>query len=269
MYCSINGVSYYVEIEGEGFPLVLLHGFTGDSTTWKAISHEWQQKRKLIAIDIIGHGKSDSPMDVNKYDILSVARDLKQILEDLHIQTTDMLGYSMGGRLALSFAVQYPQFLRKLVLESSSPGLKTEEERQKRQIQDEKLADFIREKGIESFVQYWENIPLFASQKRLPQEQQREIKKQRLQNTMIGLSNSLIGMGTGSQPPWWNEIRQLNVETLLLTGALDEKFCQIADQMISAMPNSHIFTFEECGHAIHVEQPEKFGTIVDRFLSNT
>ena len=269
MYCSINGVSYHVEIHGEGFPLVLLHGFTGDSTTWKSLLGELGQKRKLIAIDIIGHGKSDSPSDVNKYDIVSVAHDLKQILDDLRIQSTDMLGYSMGGRLALSFAVEYPRYLRKLVLESSSPGLKTEEERKKRQIQDEKLAEFIKENGIESFVQYWENIPLFASQKKLPQEKQAEIKKQRLQNTMIGLSNSLIGMGTGSQPPWWDAIRQLSVDTLLLTGSLDEKFCQIADQMVSIMPNGQIFTFVECGHAIHVEQPEKFGTIVDRFLSNT
>lgn len=116
MYCSVNGVSYYVEIKGEGFPLVLLHGFTGDSNTWKALLREWYPKRKLITIDIIGHGKSDSPSDVNKYDIVSVAHDLKQILEDLRIQTTDMLGYSMGGRLALSFAVQYPKFLRKSTL---------------------------------------------------------------------------------------------------------------------------------------------------------
>ena len=84
---------------------------------------------RLIAIDILGHGQSDSPKDFKRYEILSVAKDMKQILELLKIEKTDILGYSMGGRLALSFAIQYPLFVRKLVLESSSPGLITEQER--------------------------------------------------------------------------------------------------------------------------------------------
>ena len=74
-----------------------------------------------------------------RYEILSVAKDMKQILELLKIEKTDILGYSMGGRLALSFAIQYPCFVRKLVLESSSPGLITEQERANRRIQDREI----------------------------------------------------------------------------------------------------------------------------------
>ena len=115
---------------GEGFPLVLLHGFTGDSKTWKPFLQNGEKVERLIAIDIIGHGQSDSPKDSKRYEMLSVAKDIKQILEILKIEKTDILGYSMGGRLALSFAIQYPLFVRKLVLESSSPGLITEQEEQ-------------------------------------------------------------------------------------------------------------------------------------------
>ena len=201
--------------------------------------------------------------------MLSVTHDLKKILELLQIERADFLGYSMGGRLALSFAIQYPQFVRKLVLESSSPGLETEQEREKRRIQDEKLSRFIDENGIERFVEYWGNIPLFSTQKNLPVHKQEEIKEQRLKNSVTGLCNSLIGMGTGAQPSWWQHLHELEADTLLLTGSLDQKFCLIAEKMKKGIKNVEWVNVDECGHAIHVEEPEKFGTIVSRFLSNS
>ena len=265
MKCDINGISYNVEQEGEGFPLVMLHGFTGDCRTWQPFYTQWSKKYKLIAIDIVGHGKTDSPGNIERYDMLSVSHDLKKILDQLEIKKADVLGYSMGGRLALSFAVQYPESLRKLILESSSPGLATEEERGSRRTQDEKLASFIQENGIEKFVQYWENIPLFSTQKNLPLQKQVAVKKQRLQNSVIGLSNSLIGMGTGAQPSWWQDLPDIKAETLLITGELDQKFCSIAERMKKKLNNVTWIKVENCGHAIHVENPEKFGTIVNEF----
>jgi 2-succinyl-6-hydroxy-2,4-cyclohexadiene-1-carboxylate synthase len=265
----IDGIGYHVDIVGDGFPLVLLHGFTGDSTTWKPFFSQWSKEYKLISIDIIGHGKTDSPQELERYDILSVTHDIKQILEQFEIEKAHFLGYSMGGRLALSFAIQYPQFVHKLVLESSSPGLGTEQERENRRMQDHKLSDFIRVNGIDSFVEYWEKIPLFSTQKTLPLHRQEEIKKQRLKNSVTGLCNSLIGMGTGAQPSWWQRLSEIEAETLLLTGTLDQKFCLIAEKMKKEMNHVEWIKIEECGHAIHVEQSEKFGTIVNRFLSHT
>ena len=192
---------------------------------------EWGKNRKVIVIDILGHGQSDSPDDFKRYEILSVAKDMKQILELLKIEKTDILGYSMGGRLALSFAIQYPLSVRKLVLESSSPGLITEQERANRVMQDRKLCDLIQKNGIEQFVEYWENIPLFSSQRSLPIHKQEDIREQRLQNSVIGLCNSLIGMGTGAQPSLWPHLHRLEANTLLVTGDLDQKFCRISKEM--------------------------------------
>src|SRR6476619_2164244 len=116
MNVDINGITYHVDMEGEGSPLVLLHGFTGDSKTWNPFLKEWGKNRKVIAIDIIGHGQSDSPDDFKRYEMLSVAKDVKQILDLLKIEKTDLLGYSMSGKLTLSIAIQYTNYISNLDL---------------------------------------------------------------------------------------------------------------------------------------------------------
>lgn len=154
-------------------------------------------------------------------------------------------------------------------MESASPGLRTEEERHERRVQDARLADRIRKEGIRDFIGYWENIPLFQSQGNLPEQIRTRIRNQRMANSIVGLANSLNGMGTGSQPSWWGELGNLKMPVLLLTGELDQKFCRIAEEMSKALPNVHWKSVKNAGHAIHVEKPELFGTIVSEFLSQS
>jgi 2-succinyl-6-hydroxy-2,4-cyclohexadiene-1-carboxylate synthase len=221
----------------------------------------------MIMVDLIGHGQTDAPSASRRYSILEAAADLNRLLDELNIVQTDLLGYSMGGRLAITFAVLYPDKVRKLVLESTTPGLSTEEEKAARQQNDEKLASKILNEGLAAFIDYWENIPLFHSQMNLPADARENIRRQRMQNKPIGLANSLIGMGTGSQPSWWGHLDKLKCKTLIITGELDPKFCLIGQKMAENIPNAEYICFEKAGHAIHVEEPEKFGTIVSRFLS--
>jgi 2-succinyl-6-hydroxy-2,4-cyclohexadiene-1-carboxylate synthase len=265
MNIVVNGVSYYVEVYGQGEPLLLLHGFTGSVETWKPFVSRWP-RWQLVMVDIIGHGLTDSPDDVKRYEIECVAADLDAVLQHLGIKTTNVLGYSMGGRLALTFAILYPHRVKKLILESSSPGLKTVEERIERIKSDEALAMEIERYGVKRFIEKWENIPLFASQKRLPEKVQARIRAERLRNNEKGLANSLRGMGTGRQPSWWKRLPELTMPTLLICGELDEKFCRIASEMAQLIPNSYISKISDSGHAIHVEQTEIFAKIVDEFI---
>ncbi|GKU84791.1 2-succinyl-6-hydroxy-2,4-cyclohexadiene-1-carboxylate synthase [Niallia sp. NCCP-28] len=268
MNIVVDDVAYHVEIYGQGEPFVLLHGFTGDCSTWYPFIPVWKKTCRLILIDIIGHGKTDSSMDICKYNILTVASHIKEILMELNVNAAHVLGYSMGGRLALTFAIKYPDFVRKLVLESASPGLAAEAERKERRIQDEKLGKSIVEEGVEKFIDKWENIPLFESQQHLPSFIKDNIKKQRLQNNALGLQLSLLGMGTGQQPSWWDDLHKLTRETLLITGESDTKFCGIAKQIKEYNHQIQWRKIKEAGHAIHVEKSEIFGTIVKEFLSN-
>jgi 2-succinyl-6-hydroxy-2,4-cyclohexadiene-1-carboxylate synthase len=269
MNLVIDEIQYHVESCGEGFPLMALHGFTGNGATWLPFCEVWGQHSRLIMPDIIGHGQTDSPKEIRRYDIVAAAKDLSVLLDKMGIAKVDLLGYSMGGRLAITFAVLFPEKVRKLVLESASAGLEEEHLRSDRRMKDGQLANLILEKGIQHFVRYWEGIPLFSSLEKLPPQTKEAIRAQRLNNSSIGLSNSLVGMGTGSQPSWWRDLAMVPCEVLMITGKKDEKFCRIAEQMLSHFQNGRMYVIEDAGHIIHVEESEKFGTIVSEFLSNT
>lgn len=266
MNLKINDVIYNISVEGEGEPLVFLHGFTGSISSWYEIVSKMQNEYRCILIDIIGHGNTESPVQFSRYGLEMVAKDIVSILDRLRIDKTNLLGYSMGGRLALATALLYEERFNRLILESSSPGLRTKVEQQARLISDEALAAKIEKEGIRSFIEYWEGIPLFSSQKKLSNERKNRLKAQRLQNNVVGLANSLRGMGTGAQTSYWAMLSRLSIPTLLLCGEKDQKFCEIAEMMKREIVNSQVVKIMNAGHAIHVEQPQFFGKIVSEFL---
>ena len=268
MQIKCNEVTYFVEVYGKGEPLLLLHGFTGDHSTWGTLVETLQKNYLCIVPDIIGHGRSESPSDYSRYSMESVSADLKQILEALNVDQCHVLGYSMGGRLALHFSVLFPECVKTLMLESASPGLSLAQEREQRVEQDHNLAERIEKEGIAAFVEYWQNIPLFRTQNRLSDSKKEAIYEQRMRNHEIGLANSLRGMGTGAQRSLWEELVNVQIPVLLLTGEHDEKFCKIAERMNQMFKNCEWHTINNVGHAIHVEDSEMFGRIVSVFIEN-
>ncbi|MFD3448694.1 2-succinyl-6-hydroxy-2,4-cyclohexadiene-1-carboxylate synthase [Microbacteriaceae bacterium 4G12] len=268
MKAVLNGVSYEYEVIGSGEPLLLLHGFTGSKETWRRFLPSWSQQFQIITVDLIGHGETDRPDDPKRYRIEKVAEDIVQLLTKLHVQKAHVLGYSMGGRLAITLACLYPEYVQSLLLENCIAGLESEQERIERMQKDEELAAYIEQHGIQAFINRWENIPLFATQKTLPEVVQEQTRKQRLRNDAKGLANSLRGMGTGAQPSWWRELKKLEMPILLISGEYDEKFWHILSRMKNEFPRAELVQISEAGHAIHVEQPEKFDTIVSGFLQH-
>ncbi|MEH6937958.1 2-succinyl-6-hydroxy-2,4-cyclohexadiene-1-carboxylate synthase [Bacillus sp. JJ664] len=263
---TLNGIHYSYIDEGEGQTVLLLHGFTGTKKTWAELIEKLKQNFRVIAIDLLGHGETDSPDDPDRYVMEQAAKDLNDFLTKKHIDCIHLLGYSMGGRLALYFALNFQQRIRSLLLESCTAGLTSEDERLSRITQDDQLATMLLTKGIKSFVEYWENIPLFSSQKELSKSHQEKIRAGRLLQSPIGLSNSLKGMGTGIQPSLWDQLDTLEIATLLICGEYDEKFCFIMGKMNEKFKNSEIKKIPRAGHAIHVEQSEIFATIVSEFF---
>lgn len=266
---QINGVHYFVAAAGHGEPLVLLHGFTGSSVSWTTQTAVFSPHFRTIAIDLLGHGRTASPADPNRCRMEQAADDVIAILDELKATPAHLLGYSMGGRLALYLAVNYPEWFRSLVLESASPGLETAVARVERQEQDDALADWIEANGIEALVDRWEQLPLWASQAQLPPETRQALREQRLQNNPTGLANSLRGMGTGVQPSLWPHLNDLQLPTLLITGALDKKFVEIGEQMAETIPSAQLKVVREAGHTVNLEQTAVFNREVIQFLKQS
>jgi 2-succinyl-6-hydroxy-2,4-cyclohexadiene-1-carboxylate synthase len=264
---EVNGVCYGVQEHGSGFPLLLLHGFTGSSASWTSLVPALSERHRVITVDLLGHGRSDAPEDKSRYAMEQAAADLERLMGILNATPAHVLGYSMGGRLALYLALTRPYLVRSLILESASPGLETEEERIQRQHSDEQLAGWIEANGITAFVDRWEQLPLFASQRKLPAELQLSLRAQRLQNRPRGLANSLRGLGTGAQLSLWPCLSELQMPVLLLAGTLDKKFTAINQRMASLIPNATLCVIESAGHATHLEQPTAFVGAIQRFLS--
>ncbi|MFD1066495.1 2-succinyl-6-hydroxy-2,4-cyclohexadiene-1-carboxylate synthase [Oceanobacillus locisalsi] len=256
---NADGLQY--DIIGQGEPILFLHGFTGTRETWREVSSCFSEYQ-CILVDLPGHGKTDSPITSMK-DCCSL---LAAMLDQLGISQTHVVGYSMGGRTALSFAMYYPEYIASLVLESASPGLKEEPARQERKEKDEQLARRILEQGVEEFVNNWQELPLFATQKRLPDREQRKIREERLSQNAEGLAMSLRTMGTGVQPSWWNDLPQLPHSTLLIVGEEDEKFVAMNRHMQTSIPRVTFLICADAGHAVHVEKSRNFGKMVNGFF---
>ncbi len=266
MKIKINGVNYNVKISGQGEALLLLHGFTGSLKNWEPFIKDWADSNYVIAVDLLGHGETDKPRYASRYTVEKAADDLNDLFHKVCIKKSHIIGYSMGGRLALTFAVKYLEKVTSLILESSSPGLESEKERFERLKKDDSLADFIEGSGTAAFVDYWERIPLFSSQKLLSAEVKKKIHNQRLNNDVCGLANSLRGMGTGKQPSWWSFLDRLNIPVHLITGEKDKKFTEIAQNMVKNLPNAETTIVKNAGHNVHVECPQVFNEIVKEWI---
>jgi 2-succinyl-6-hydroxy-2,4-cyclohexadiene-1-carboxylate synthase len=251
----------------ERLPVLLLHGFTGSSQAWgDPVLSALAATRRVIAVDLPGHGLSRIPDGGAGPDIEETVELIAACLDAREIATADWIGYSMGGRVALAAAVLSPGRIRRLVLESASPGLETEEERAARRAEDDTLASRIEERGIEWFVDHWMSLPLFESQHRLRAEVLEAARSRRLANDPHALAEALRALGTGSQPSFWPDLPLVAHAALLITGGLDAKYDAIAARMGAELPDVRWATLPGAGHTVHLEAPGAWLDAVTAFL---
>src|ERR1035437_2674656 len=103
---SLEGACLNVDhIKGSKYPILAIHGFTGNISTWDNLVQAMEDDFSVIRVDMLGHGLSDSPVEPRVYDIEHTLRALSEILDHLAVPKVHWLGYSMGGRIALAAAV--------------------------------------------------------------------------------------------------------------------------------------------------------------------
>jgi 2-succinyl-6-hydroxy-2,4-cyclohexadiene-1-carboxylate synthase len=247
--------------------VVLLHGFTGTHRTWDGLSERLEDGHFLIIPDLPGHGKSGVSKSREGMSVRATAEAVAELLRtETGGRKAALVGYSLGGRVALDLACAHEDLLSCLVVEGASPGLERGDEREERRGRDDALADEIEARGVGWFVDHWQDTPLFATQKDLPRPAFESVRRDRLSNSASGLAMSLRAAGTGQMTPLWGEIGMLGIPVLIVVGKRDRKYSETGEAMRSRIPGSTLAAVEGAGHCVHVERPAEFAELVERFL---
>ena len=245
-------------------PLILfLHGFMGNSHEFDAIVKLLANDFYCLSIDLPGHGKTQVLND-DCYTMANTADALINLLDELFdelkISQCFLIGYSMGGRLALYLMLHFPKYFHKVILESASPGLLTEKEKVERVKRDEqiarKLVRMIAKDDFKAFLDNWYSQPIFGNIKNHGQFEQ--MIKNRLRSNPLELAKSLQFMGTGVQISLWNNLRQNQVPLFLLAGENDAKFVDINTKMVNANEFAKLNFIKKAAHNIHLENTSAF-----------
>ncbi|MBC49930.1 MAG: 2-succinyl-6-hydroxy-2,4-cyclohexadiene-1-carboxylate synthase [Ilumatobacter sp.] len=226
--------------------LTLAHGFTQTGRSWaklvEMLTRLGMDPAAISTPDLPGHGDSA----LVQADLWGSA----DRLVTAGSTTNTLVGYSMGGRVALHAAIRYPDSVKRLVLIGATPGLADDAERRARRIADNALADHIEKVGVDAFIDEWLTNPLFAGLTK-----QTAQRADRLRNTAAGLSSSLRLAGTGAQEPLWGSLADAKCPVLLIVGATDHKFRTIAENMADLLPDATVAVIDGAGHSVHLEQP--------------
>ncbi|MCW0952544.1 2-succinyl-6-hydroxy-2,4-cyclohexadiene-1-carboxylate synthase [Weissella ceti] len=258
---SVQGYPYDVQIVGNGQPTwVFLHGFLGSQTEFQHIEPHGTR----IYVNLKGFGVHAPIVETNDMAVEKQVAELHELLQTLELTHVNLVGYSMGARLALSYALIYPELIEQLILESGTAGLQTSEERAERRAKDERLAQRLETNGMADFVTMWENLPLFATQTELTDEVQQHVRQQRLRQQPANMAASLRAFGTGSMPNHWQNLATLTIPTTIITGSVDEKFTNLGQALVAEIPTSKQIVVPDVGHNVHLEAPKRFVELLNR-----
>jgi 2-succinyl-6-hydroxy-2,4-cyclohexadiene-1-carboxylate synthase len=256
---------HYTIDSNKDLPLVLfLHGFLGSNEDFSEVISLVSKQFCCLSLDLPGHGETRVVGEDERYTMPETAAAIVQLLNHLNIPDANLVGYSMGGRLALHLALHYADRFPKVILESASPGLKTEAERLARIQHDFALAERI-ETNFPQFLADWYEQPLFRSFKQHPNFEQ--MMQKRLRNNPVELAKSLRNMSTGLQPSLWKNLENHQNSLLLMVGENDRKFITINQDMASICPRAKLAIVSNAGHNIHAEQPITYANQIAQFLS--
>lgn len=222
---------------------ILVHGFTQTADSWDPV------------LDALGPAADALPVEVPE------ALDFETTAAVIGARggPARYVGYSMGGRLCLALALERPDLVESLVLVSASPGIRDPRARAARRAADDQLAHDVERDGLDPFLERWLAQPLFAS---LPREQA-GLDARRRGNSVERVTHQLRALGQGAQPSYWDRLGTLTMPVLLVTGAYDRKYRELAETMAAAI-GSHARTVvvPGAGHALHLERPDALAALL-------
>ena len=260
---NINGADLNYEVTGQGEAVVFIHGYTGSNQDWANQIPVLLPKYRLVALDLRGHGKSAAPSREEDYSIKIFAEDVFGLLGMLNIKKCCLVGHSLGGFIALQFALEHQDMLAALVLvgTSSGPLAMAPGYAQLRQ----KLSELARSQGMEAAFEYDaannpQRIERFQKHPEL-----REVTRRKMLMTSVD-GYVYIANAMGKREPVTSRLSEIKVPTLIYRGEEDLPFADAVQTLKKGIADSELVTVNGVGHSPHEEAPEVFNGALLRFL---
>jgi len=254
-------------------PLVLFHGFLGTPRAWDDVLRFLELTSPVDAHPLPGHGARPwipgltVPPETNERSLRGRAScttfdDAIDAIASRLPASSHLVGYSMGARIALGLAARHPRRVASLVLVGLHPGLIDDVERRARRAWEEELARDLENRNLESFVDAWEALPIFATQRSLSDAVRARRRAERMDHLPAALAWSLRTLGLGAMPPLWEALSRLEVPVHLVTGARDDKFIAIARLALERAPGCVHTAVGGVGHDVGLESPRALASII-------
>jgi len=235
----------------------MLHGFTGSPESYdRVVRHLGVESQPFIPA-LSGHGRDWRSNAADSFE--SEVSRLVALLSDIE-RPRLLCGYSLGARVALGMLSGAPGMFDGAVLVGLHPGLEAASARDERRARDAGRARLLRERGLGVFVETWEALPLFASQRSLPSDLLAEQRARRLAHDPEGLAHSLEVLGLAEMPDYRASIATLDVPVTLVAGSLDIKFSKIAKKLADQNDRLQSKLIHGVGHNVLLEAPSFVAT---------
>jgi 2-succinyl-6-hydroxy-2,4-cyclohexadiene-1-carboxylate synthase len=259
---AASGARIAYDVEGDGPAVTLLHGFTQSRFMWNEVIDALGPDFRYVRPDLRGHG--DTVVEPGgAYTMAACLGDLLALWDDLGVKRSHLIGYSMGGRVALYVAGKEPARLLSLITVSARTlPLAAREPRREA---DAELARAIEEKGIDWFVEHWSSQPMFAGEGRRGAAVGRVLRERRLRNRPSELAASLRGMGAGVAEPV--DMVRFEAPALFIAGAEDVPYVEAARELAAGVRRGRFEIVAGAGHNVPAERPQELAELLRGHLS--
>lgn len=268
-----SGACAEASASGGAAPVILLHGFAQTPRSWDAVANALRARGHEVHVpDLYAQARPFS-LDAACRRVAEIVRDVARASGEPCV----VVGYSMGGRIALETLARAQAAgerlpLSALALEGAGLGPADEAAREAFRARGDAWAADLRENGVAAFMDRWETLPLFASQRALSADVRARVRSDRVAHDAEELASSLTEAGQHCQAGEADSLAALacaaecGVRVVYVHGSLDEKYGAVARRVAELVPAARIEGIARAGHNVHLEQPEAFARVVAGLL---
>ena len=254
---TVNGLKlHYRDTGGDGPPIVLVHGFTGNARNWALTVPALREKFRVISPDHRGHGLSHKPKEIEAYQLDALADDLYGILQHLGVEHCYLAGHSMGGMVSQLLVLDHPELVRALVLVDTAAEIPQALRAKERYEARQRLVRIAEERGMEAVFE--EHLKAETDPRVLENPQFVSVWREQF---LMTSREAYIGgaHGMASRRSVVPRLKEIAVPTLVVCGENDAPFLEASHVMHDAIPGSELVIIPGAGHTPQIETPAAMG----------